>query len=87
MYTCGAKVMRFQGAVGSFDQRTYLLRTEPAYGELGYGALLDRYSSSLINAYFVGFALPGYTERPDFNLVRYALNLQKIISTMNTKEG
>ncbi len=61
----------------SFDQCTSLLRAEPAYGGLGYGALLDCYSSSLVNAYFVGFALPGYMERPDFNLVRYAFKFVK----------
>jgi len=59
------------------DQCTSLPGARPAYGELGYGALLDRYSSALVNAYLVGFALPGYTERPDFNLVRYAFKYVK----------
>ena len=44
---------------------------------LDTGALLDRYSSALVNAYLVGFALPGYTERPDFNLVRYVFKYVK----------
>jgi len=59
------------------DQCTSLPGARPAYGELGYGALLDRYSSALVNAYLVGFALPGYTERPDFNLVRYTFKYVK----------
>jgi len=59
------------------DQCTSLPGLEPAYGGLGYGALLDRYSSALVNAYLVGFALPGYAERPDFNLVRYAFKYVK----------
>ncbi|MFZ8810085.1 MAG: hypothetical protein ACO2PN_18525 [Pyrobaculum sp.] len=59
------------------DQCTSLPGARPAYGELRYGALLDRYSSALVNAYLVGFALPGYTERPDFNLVRYAFKYVK----------
>jgi hypothetical protein len=59
------------------DQCTSLPGARPAYGELGYGAPLDRYSSALVNAYLVGFALPGYTERPDFYLVRYAFKYVK----------
>jgi hypothetical protein len=59
------------------DQCTSLPGARPAYLELGYGALLDRYSSALVDAYLVGFALPGYTERPDFNLVRYAFKYVK----------
>jgi hypothetical protein len=53
------------------DQCTPLFSTELAYGGLGYGVPLSNYSSVLVDAYLVGFALPGYTERPDFNLVRY----------------
>jgi len=62
------------------DQCTSLLGAELAYGGPGYGALLGgygSYSSSLVNAYLVGFALPGYTVRPDFNLVRYAFKYVK----------
>jgi hypothetical protein len=59
------------------DQCTSLPGARPAYGELGYGALLDLYSSALVNAYLVGFALSGYTERPDFNLVRCAFKICK----------
>jgi len=43
------------------DQCTSLFSTEPAHGGLGYGGLLSNYSSVLVNAYLVGFALPGYT--------------------------
>ena len=61
----------------SLDQCTSLSGAEPAYGGLGYGGLPSNYSSVLVNAYLVGFALPGYTERPDFNLVRYAFKYVK----------
>ncbi len=59
------------------DKCTSLPGVRPVYGELVYGALPDRYSSALVNAYLVGFTLPGYTERPDFNLVRYAFKYVK----------
>jgi hypothetical protein len=59
------------------DRCTSLAGARPAYGELRYGALPDRYSSALVNAYLVGFALPRHRERPDFNLVRYAFKYVK----------
>jgi hypothetical protein len=58
------------------DQCSSFLGAELAYGGPGYGAQLGSYSSA-VDVYLVGFALPGYTERPDFNFVRYAFKYVK----------